>query len=133
MPLSANRFLLTGDAASLIDPFTGEGVGNAMWSGFAAAEHIEQAIAIQRFDAAFNKRYDRFVYKKLWKEMRLSVWIQRLIRHPALFNGVMNRVTGNPEMELSLIRMIDDLDERKKLKTISFYIKLLFSKSTGHA
>jgi flavin-dependent dehydrogenase len=28
--LSGNRFLLPGDAASLIDPFSGEGIGNTV-------------------------------------------------------------------------------------------------------
>jgi menaquinone-9 beta-reductase len=44
MPISGDRYLLVGDAACLVDPFTGEGVGNAMWSGYAAADHIEKAI-----------------------------------------------------------------------------------------
>lgn len=130
--LSGNRFLLTGDAAHLIDPFTGEGVGNAMWSGFAAAEHLAGALAANRFDAAFNKQYDRFVYKKLWKELRLSAWIQKLVNYPWLFNWLMNRITANPEMQRSLIRMIDDLDERKKLTRISFYVKLLAGKRNSH-
>jgi geranylgeranyl reductase family protein len=130
--LSGNRVLLTGDAGFLIDPFTGEGVGNAMWSGFAAAEHIEKAIHANRFDAAFNKKYDRFVYSKLWKELRLSTWIQRLINYPKLFNWVMNKVTANPDLQQSLIRMIDDLDERKKLTKLSFYIKLLRRSRAEH-
>lgn len=122
--LSGNRVLLTGDAGYLIDPFTGEGVGNAMWSGFAAAEHIAEAFTAKRFDASFNKKYDRFVYKKLWKELRLSTWIQRLLNYPRLFNWVMNRVTGDPVTQQSLIRMIDNLEERKKLTRISFYFRL---------
>ena len=31
--LSGDRYVLTGDAASLIDPFSGEGIGNAIRSG----------------------------------------------------------------------------------------------------
>lgn len=130
--LSGNRFLLTGDAGSLIDPFTGEGVGNAMWSGFAAAEHIEAALAANRFDAAFNKKFDRYVYRKLWNELRLSAWIQRLIKYPGLLNRVMNRVSDNPGLQLSLIRMMDDLRERKKLTKISFYLKLIVSRKAVH-
>ncbi len=125
IPLSGDHYLLTGDAASLIDPFTGEGVGNAMWSGFAAAEHIEKAITANRFDAAFNKQYDRYIYKKLWKELRNSTWIQRLINFPRLFNWVMNKITANDDLQKSLILMIDNLEERKKLTKISFYIRLL--------
>jgi flavin-dependent dehydrogenase len=128
MKLSGNRFLLAGDSASLVDPFTGEGIGNAMWSGFAASEHIEQALAADRFDAAFNKKYDRFIYRKLWKELRLSTWIQRLIQFPALFNWVMNKIAANPKLQQSFIRMIDDPVERKKLARLWFYFKLLFEK-----
>jgi len=35
--ISGNRFMLCGDAASLIDPLSGHGIDNAMWSGIFAA------------------------------------------------------------------------------------------------
>ncbi|MCX6266673.1 MAG: geranylgeranyl reductase, partial [Bacteroidetes bacterium] len=34
---SGHRFILLGDAAFLVDPFSGEGIGNAMASGEIAA------------------------------------------------------------------------------------------------
>jgi flavin-dependent dehydrogenase len=40
--ISGDGFLLVGDAAALIDPFTGEGIGNAMCSGMLAAAHIKK-------------------------------------------------------------------------------------------
>ena len=125
IPLSGNRFILTGDAASLIDPFTGEGIGNAMWSGFAAAEHIERSLASDRFDAGFNKCYDRFVYQKLWKEMRISTSIQRLISSRKLFNFVMDRASGNEYLKRSVTRMVDNLNERKKLWNPLWYLHVL--------
>ena len=36
-------FLLLGDAAGLVDPFTGEGIGNGMLSGKYAAQVAEKA------------------------------------------------------------------------------------------
>ena len=128
IPLSGNRFILTGDSAFLIDPFTGEGVGNAMWSGYAAAEHIQKALAANRFDASFNRQYDRFVYKKLWKELRISTSIQRLISYRRLFNFVMSKATGSAYLKQSITRMIDDLDERKKLRNPYWYLRILLGK-----
>jgi len=45
--LSGDHFLLTGDAAAIIDPFTGEGIGNALVSGRHVVDCIEKAINMQ--------------------------------------------------------------------------------------
>ncbi len=128
VPLSGNRFLLTGDAASLVDPFTGEGVGNALWSGFAAAEHIEKAMQANRYDKEFNLAYDRFVYNKLWKEMKLVAPIQPLLNNPWLFRMAMNHIAGNKFLKKSITKMIYDLDERKKLRHPWWYVRVLIGK-----
>ncbi len=39
-PLSNGNVLLTGDAAGLVDPLSGEGIYHAIWSGKSAAEHL---------------------------------------------------------------------------------------------
>ncbi len=126
--LSGKGFLIAGDAASLIDPFTGEGVGNALNSGFHAAEHIEQCIDAQRFDASFNKQYEKRIYDKLWRELKMSYNIQKLLVKPHLFSWVMNKAVASKTLQSHFIRMIDDLDERKKLYNPLFYIKILFGK-----
>lgn len=126
-PLSGNRFLLAGDAASLIDPFTGEGIGNALNSGFHAAEHLAECFHENRFDSEFNQKYDKRVYDKLWKELRMSTVIQKLIVRPWLFSWVMNKAASNEFLKQSFIRMIDDLEERKKLKRVSFYWRILLA------
>src|SRR5690606_11000411 len=35
---AGNNYMITGDAASLIDPISGGGIGSAMYSGYAAAQ-----------------------------------------------------------------------------------------------
>ena len=42
--ISGNRFLLLGDAASLIDPFSGEGIANGIRSGRLAADVVKEAM-----------------------------------------------------------------------------------------
>jgi menaquinone-9 beta-reductase len=90
-PVSGNNFILTGDAASLIDPFSGEGIGNALYSGMLAAEAIKQAIEAKQYDGVFFKQtYDDVLYKRLGDELKISATLQRLCRYPWLFNLVVN-------------------------------------------
>jgi len=76
--ISGNGFLLCGDAASLINPATGEGIGNAMISGRIAGEHILQCFEQNKFNAAFNTAYDSTVYKKLLGDLRVQRLLQKL-------------------------------------------------------
>ncbi|HBY67892.1 MAG TPA: geranylgeranyl reductase, partial [Flavobacteriaceae bacterium] len=83
--LSGDHFLLLGDAANLIDPFTGEGIGNAIRSGRIAAEHIKKAFKERRFDADFNKKYDTNIYQAMWNELRVSKSLQNLLKTSMAF------------------------------------------------
>lgn len=79
--VSGNRFMLTGDAASLIDPATGEGIGNAMLSGKLAALKAIECFKTGNFSASFLKSYDEAIYGKLWKDLRNKYYIQRIINN----------------------------------------------------
>ena len=125
--LSGNNYMLVGDAASLIDPFSGEGIGNAMKSGMIAANVAEKCIATGNFNKDFMHQYDTEVYAKLWSELQLSARMQQLVKYPKLFNLVVNKANKNKVLRETIICMFDDLDIREKLKQPSFYLKLLFS------
>jgi geranylgeranyl reductase family protein len=87
LPLSGAGFVLCGDAAALIEPATGEGIGNAMLSGQLAAEVLIRACAQGRTDAAFLADYDARVYGRLWQDLRNKHLAQRLIANrPGLLN-----------------------------------------------
>ncbi len=124
--ISGDGYLLTGDAAGLIDPFTGEGIGNAMISGKFAARVAAQAVAARDYSAARLAQYDDLVYARLQKELELSNKIRNLARFPWLFNFLFNRLNGNAEMRQMFSAMFNDLDVRAKLRSPSFYLRLLF-------
>jgi len=124
---SGHRFLLLGDAAGLIDPFTGEGIGNAIRSGRIAAAHLINAFEQNRFDAKFNILYDEEIYGKMWKELRISRSMQQLLRYPKLVNFVFKKAIKNQSVRSLLTSMLSDVDIKKELVKPSFYIKLIFS------
>lgn len=76
--LSGNKFLLCGDAASLIDPMSGAGIDNAMISGKLAAEHIIHHISSD-FNALTNQAYDQKVYQKIGRTLSRNTILLRLV------------------------------------------------------
>ncbi len=126
-PLSGANFLLVGDAGSLIDPFSGEGISNALIAGRHAADWAERAIAVNDFSAAQLKGYDAAVYRRLGPELRVSRRLQQLLAFPRLFDAVVRRANRNPALAELISSMFNDLNLRQRLRQPSFYAKLLFN------
>ena len=125
-PISGNRFMLIGDSGSLIDPFTGEGIGNAMFSGKWAAEQARDSIAAKDFSANELLKYDKTVYKKIGGELQVSTFMQKLIKYPWLFNWMIRKIKRNEELRETITFMFDDVDLRKKFTSPMFYLRVLF-------
>ena len=127
--ISGDNYLLAGDAASLIDPFTGEGIGNALYSGMLAAFAIEELLKAGKYDAAFIKeKYDDVLYKRIGDELKMSALLQRLSRYPWLFNFVVKKAHKSHTLNTALTSMFTDIDLRKQLRKPSFYAKIIFNK-----
>ncbi len=124
--ISSDNIMLCGDAASMIDPFSGEGISNAMYCGMRAAERARLCLTENNFSAKYLSQYDDVVYNRLWNELRLSHTLQRLCNYPTLFNFVVNKAEKNETFRQTISAMFDDLDLRAKFKQPSFYFKLLF-------
>lgn len=129
LPVSGDNFLLTGDAASLIDPFSGEGIGNALYSGMLAAEAIEVAVADSNYSRAkFEEAYDKVLYRRLGDEFKISATLQKLCRFPWLFNFVVNKANKSRSLSDTISCMFTDMDLRDKLRKPSFYAKILMNR-----
>lgn len=125
-PISCRGAMLCGDAASLIDPFTGEGIGNAFVSARLAVNTALKARKMNDFSSDVLIEYDRAVYKKLWDELKLSSRLQKLSAIPPLFNFLVNRTIANEELQKAMTGMFVDLDSRAKLRDPRFYLNLLW-------
>ena len=63
-PIYGNRFMLCGDAASLADPLTGEGIGPAMVSGRIAAKQAIKCFEANDFSEKFISAYHLHIEEK---------------------------------------------------------------------
>ena len=126
--LSGERFLLIGDAGSLIDPLTGEGIGNAFQSAQVASKIIERALIARDFSEEYLFEYDRKLYSELKDELKLSEYIQWLVQRQWLFNFVFNRLHNNQSLQEVFTGMLSNLDMRAKLRSPAFYLKILFNR-----
>lgn len=126
--ISGDRFMLVGDAASLIDPFTKEGIGNAMLSGALAGYQAAECLRSGAFGAEVTGAYDNEVYRRLWNELDLSRRLQRLVSVPWLLNLLAHKAERSPTLRDTLPLMFDDLDARSRLHRPGLYLKVLFNR-----
>jgi len=124
--ISGNRFLLAGDAASLVDPFTGEGVGNAIRSGRVAAEHILACVKADDFSAEFNKSYDREIYRRMMPEFRFHSQMRNLFNYTWLVNFTIGSAARHKSLEASLQKALLNLQSNKTGSSLAFVFKLLY-------
>lgn len=127
-PISGSHYMLVGDAAHLVDPLTGEGIGNAFYSGFIAAEQLQQCLAVNDFSASFLKAYDQRVSRVLGSEMRLSYRLQKMLMYPVLVNALASLIGSNRKVLEVLSGMYNDFALREQLARPFFWLKMWFKR-----
>jgi menaquinone-9 beta-reductase len=126
--LFGDAYMLVGDAGYLVDPLTGEGIGNALYSGLIAAEQAQTCIAENRYDAAFLKAYETRVFRVMGTELQISTQLQKMLRHPWLFDTILRLTEHNAQFSDLIYSMFNDINLRKRLFSPVFWYKLVFNK-----
>lgn len=120
-------FMLLGDAAGLIDPFTGEGIGNAMVSGkYAMQIAAKSKLSGDYSEKAFSE-YDQLLWNEIGKELRTSTKLQSLAKSKFLLNFVIDRASRNEEVQDIISGMLSNEIPKDELSSPLFYFKILFS------
>lgn len=124
--IHGNGYILVGDAAGLVDPFSGEGIGNALTSGKFAAECIKDIFSKEDFSAEAINIYPDKLWAKMSSEFSLSHKLIQLTRYPSLINFVINRAIKSEFVANWLSGVVAETIPRDELTSIGTYFKLLF-------
>ncbi|MCU0441006.1 MAG: geranylgeranyl reductase family protein [Bacteroidia bacterium] len=100
--LSGNRFMVCGDAAGLIDPFTGEGIETAMDSGKTAAALIIKYASTKNYRAETLRVYDNLVYDKMWPIFKDHYLLQRILGKRIWLINLLIRIGNIPYVQKNI-------------------------------
>lgn len=126
-PNHGNGFMLLGDAAGLIDPFTGEGIGNAFYSAKFAVDVARSAINADDVSETFLSRYDQMLWDEIGDELKTSHRLQQIGRNRTLLNFVIDKAARSEDVRDTIMGMIVDEVPKRRLANPLYYLKLLFS------
>lgn len=102
---AAERLFVVGDAASYVEPFTGEGIAWALAAAVAVTPIVGRACT--RWDpvlaAEWSARHRRIVQCRQWPCRLLAA----LLRRPALTRTVVRLVRRMPLLAVPLMRLLD--------------------------
>ena len=121
-------WLLAGDAASLVDPFSGEGIGNAMLSGSLAADVLDRALAEDDLSERRLGEYESRLWGELGPELRVSARLQGLAKgFKPLLNYAIARAASSPRARDYIAGTLLNEHAKRELASPLFYLRLLFS------
>ncbi len=118
-------YLLLGDAASLIDPLSGEGVGNAMISGRIAAQVSIEAVKKNDYSEKFLKKYDKELWNAIGDEIKSNYRLQKLGKmFPQLIDKLIVKASQDEGFRKTVQELLPYTGGRKKIGTLEF-LKIL--------
>jgi flavin-dependent dehydrogenase len=96
----ADRTLVIGDAAGLVNPFSGEGISPAMLSGEIAARHTRTAFEKGDFSAHQLESYTRALRARFLNDHQVARSLRAILQRPPLFNRVVHNLQRKPDLAL---------------------------------
>ncbi|HEV2121893.1 MAG TPA: geranylgeranyl reductase, partial [Chloroflexota bacterium] len=122
---SGDGFVLVGDAAGFLDPFTGEGVYRALRGAELASETIDEALRSGEVSARSLSRYDRRRRQEFAAKTALCWLIQGFLASPPLFAYALRRIDSRSAVRDRLGTVLGDYGPASETLTPKFLWELL--------
>lgn len=122
---TGHGFMLVGDAASFLDPFTGEGIYEALRGASLAAPVASAALRAGDTSKGALDEY-RLARRRAFTAKRQVCWIvQGFISAPPLMNYVTDRLTRREDLGLTLSGVLGNFRPATQALSPVFLVKLL--------
>lgn len=118
-------YLLVGDAASFLDPFTGDGIYEALRGATLAAPVVSRALTAGDTTAAALDPY-RIARRRVFTAKREVCWIaQGFVNAPPLMNYLTERLSRREELGLTLSGVLGNFRPATQALSPLFLARLL--------
>ena len=117
--------MCVGDAASLVDPFSGEGIGNGLVSAKMTSKYFDKELHSDGFPEEAAQEYMEDLWKTLGKELTNSYRLQKVVKWKKVMNWFVGKASRKKEMGDMLTGMIADKEAQKALWSPWFLFKTI--------
>ena len=122
----ADGAALVGDAASYFDPFTGQGIHQALASAELLAEEADRALRSGDVSARALQRYAARRRRALREARLLQHLIDHVVRRPRLADAAVRRLARAPAAAAALIAATGDLLPPRRLLSPAVALSFVF-------
>jgi len=117
--------MCVGDSASLVDPFTGEGIGNALVSAKLTSKYFDRDQHADGFPADQAAEYMEALWEELGNELSNSYRLQGLVKRKRLMSWFVRRASKKPKIGEILTEMIASKEAQGQLYSKWFLFKTI--------
>ena len=117
--------MCVGDASALVDPFSGEGVGNALLSAKIALSYFDKEKHKDGFPANLSEEYMKEIWDTLGPELSNSYKLQKMVKKKWLMNWVIGKANKKKELKDLLEQSLSSKEAQEELKSTWKLLRLL--------
>jgi menaquinone-9 beta-reductase len=102
---SAPGILLAGDAACMVDPFSGQGLALALLGGEAAARAAHALLTREGEEAVARRRYEGRIGRLAGSRLAACAPLRWLVARPLFLRGVVGLLGAHPRAARAVVRL----------------------------
>ncbi len=120
-----DNILVAGEAAGLVNPLNGEGIGTAMLSGELAARHAKAALERGNFSKTELRAYAQDLKQQIGRRHSVAAILRRLLGLPGVMNRTIRRAQRDHDFAQTLFKVILEVDPPSAILSPKFMTRLL--------